>query len=489
MDRIKRLQNSVGFKRKFGSLVCASVFILVAQNGLIVQNLHKTDIFSDNAPLAKYRILRASTKWHTIPAPSHMAQHVITEGLEWNSTVPHNLWFTYKTNILETKRPRHFFRNVQNTIKLYTKAFLEENEEPIHSTAMDNEYCQDLIEFVYPKLSSHFVQEDYGAFKGDICRIAALYLHGGYYFDVDMEVIQPFLTSRLSQEVTPEQISGHPGLDLSDLRFATVWSVQQDSFFQSFMASTPGHPILKRALEILYEYYEGRRPSLNGTSILGPLTLLEAYRDLSATDQTSESPIVTLEDFQSNIPEGSPFVDANTIRRTSFFLQELPLQKGIYGTLRRRNLEDGYHPNCNIVVHNPLSQTPYFYARILGSSNCPFPTTSERLYSYIPFVTIGTCGGGNVGNGVCYSNKLCCSQFGYCGDTPDYCAEGNRAPMPPQKSLSTRMKQWASEKLDLPTCGEGDIGNSKCYGKDVCCSKYGWCGTGEEYCENQATAI
>ena len=30
-------------------------------------------------------------------------------------------------------------------------------------------------------------------YKADICRAAYLYLHGGYYFDVDVLVVRPFL--------------------------------------------------------------------------------------------------------------------------------------------------------------------------------------------------------------------------------------------------------------------------------------------------------
>jgi hypothetical protein len=33
----------------------------------------------------------------------------------------------------------------------------------------------------------------------------------------------------------------------------------------------------------------------------------------------------------------------------------------------------------------------------------------------------GTCGGGNVGNGICADTTLCCSQWGWCGNSADYC--------------------------------------------------------------------
>jgi hypothetical protein len=33
--------------------------------------------------------------------------------------------------------------------------------------------------------------------------------------------------------------------------------------------------------------------------------------------------------------------------------------------------------------------------------------------------TIGTCGGGGIGNGIC-SDGLCCSIYGFCGEGPEY---------------------------------------------------------------------
>ena len=35
--------------------------------------------------------------------------------------------------------------------------------------------------------------------------------------------------------------------------------------------------------------------------------------------------------------------------------------------------------------------------------------------------TAGTCGNGDVGNGICADETLCCSQYGYCGTGSDYC--------------------------------------------------------------------
>jgi len=75
---------------------------------------------------------------------------------------------------------------------------------------------------------------------------------------------------------------------------------------------------------------------------------------------------------------------------------------------------------------------------------------------------IGTCGDGSVGNTICADGN-CCSQFGYCGNSPDHCAS----------SLS-------SHKV-LGTCGGGSVGNNFC-ADGGCCSEYGYCGTSPEHC-------
>jgi len=51
--------------------------------------------------------------------------------------------------------------------------------------------CCALLQRVEPKLVPHFDREKKGAYKADICRVAALFEEGGYYFDIDIRVITP----------------------------------------------------------------------------------------------------------------------------------------------------------------------------------------------------------------------------------------------------------------------------------------------------------
>ena len=65
------------------------------------------------------------------------------------------------------------------------------------------------------------------------------------------------------------------------------------------------------------------------------------------------------------------------------------------------------------------------------------------------------CGDGVVGNGYCTDMTLCCSTFGYCGSTAEYCGG---------------------------TCGNGNVGNKICPDSNLCCSTFGYCGSTAEYC-------
>jgi len=66
-------------------------------------------------------------------------------------------------------------------------------------------------------------------------------------------------------------------------------------------------------------------------------------------------------------------------------------------------------------------------------------------------------------NQFCSDPSLCCSQYGFCGSGIDYCDGFN--PVSP----------------DVP-CGGEFVGNGICADSSLCCSQYGYCGTGTDYC-------
>ena len=104
--------------------------------------------------------------------------------------------------------------------------------------------CHRMLRDYYGDENGAFLQIHYnqasGMTKGDICRGLALYYHGGFYMDVDLECRIP---------AWPHI---HP-----NTTFVTVWEFGSNDFFQAFIGATPHHAIVKRYLDLFLEYYRG----------------------------------------------------------------------------------------------------------------------------------------------------------------------------------------------------------------------------------------
>jgi len=84
------------------------------------------------------------------------------------------------------------------------------------------------------------------------------------------------------------------------------------------------------------------------------------------------------------------------------------------------------------------------------------------------------------GYGSC-SNGQCCSKYGYCGTTEDYCGSGCQAGYGNCNSSSNNSP---SASVVISTDGRCGIGfNTKCP-NGYCCSKYGYCGTSSDHCNS-----
>ena len=83
---------------------------------------------------------------------------------------------------------------------------------------------------------------------------------------------------------------------------------------------------------------------------------------------------------------------------------------------------------------------------------------------------LGKCGGGFVNDGICAEAGYCCSQWGWCGTTADYCDDVAPTTTPIDPNAGK--------------CGTGDgiIGDGTCTGENECCSPWGYCGEGDQYC-------
>lgn len=95
-----------------------------------------------------------------------------------------------------------------------------------------------------------------------------------------------------------------------------------------------------------------------------------------------------------------------------------------------------------------------------------------------PIITTGTCGDGKRGDGICPYAGHCCSQWGWCGTTPEHC-ESAPAPTPSDVEGAPAAPTYS---VDAGQCAGGDVGDSFCPDKNLCCSDWGYCGEGEQYC-------
>ncbi len=235
--------------------------------------------------------------------------------------IPHILWFTYSHNILEKQRPEAYYNNIMKTIDAYRS---EWNDETTVKFLID-ENCSELLLQVDKQenttLAEAFSKEYRGDLRADLCRVAALYLHGGYYFDVDLEVVKPLqLDPSVSFSTARDHLFGY--------------------FFQAFLAATPGHPVLRENLHTFMEFYFDQKGICfeKARGVMGPCTLMKAW------NQTNH-------------------------RGHARLLKETHLRwHKLYPNMTERGIGDA----CHWVLHDPKEMEVYFYSRIMGSTKCGF---------------------------------------------------------------------------------------------------------------------
>lgn len=300
--------------------------------------------------------------------------------------VPHILWFTYETNIMLSKEPDLFYENVMHTIDAYNRSWRDNQQSQQQQDSnsgnmkvsmqvrfLDDADCENVVFEAFPDIVTHFSQETNGAFRGDICRVAALYLHGGYYFDIDMEVIRPYIAKDL---LVPERFVSNDTLRVVEPSiFVSSWNADRNSIFQSFIASTAYSPILKESFYFMMAYYEGRNENCTRANecLMGTKTMLQAYERYAQESQqqkekqSSQSYNTTM---QRNIRTADKLQTTTPSSTTLLFEDKLTPE--LYPGFPRRPGVDNFY--CNYIVHSPTENFVHFYSRIIGSKNCPYMT-------------------------------------------------------------------------------------------------------------------
>ena len=217
--------------------------------------------------------------------------------------IPRRIVFTYKESLLETKKPFLFYNNVQRTIRTYREAW-GEADAPVWF--LNDTDCRAAIYAAKPELVPYFDHEVHGSWKADICRVAALYLTGGYYFDVDMEVIEPWMHN-------------------ANVSFATVRVVNEERLFQSFIASEKEGRVLKKALSEMLLFYEKKRPRQG--SLLGPDTMRWAFESVPVSERGR---CVFLEEAQFPLKEAATPERRNAVGLCNFAVRDLHTDRHVF---------------------------------------------------------------------------------------------------------------------------------------------------------------
>ena len=326
---------------------------------------------------------------------NNSSEKVLFDGKTPKGPIPHRLWlpdceltrvstgFTSNTPLIDCKA------NVKNTIDKHHAVWMQNRQQPGQQQAtsypevkyLTDGECLLLIELAKKELLLPFRVEYNNDFKYDICRISALFLYGGYYLDVELEVMEPVI------------------LKDPDVSFITAVEASHKGFFEAFVACTPKHPILKLTLDKMAEYYKQAYVSPSDYSSLGfdDANTTKRNRNTLPDDQDDEYPKTSLDEenlgyIDSMVQQGLVDEDPSwklgprtlkdayvaltpAARGKTMLLQEINLDPSDqYGhwypkVIRRRDL-----PNqqccCNYIVHDPRTETAHFYSRTKNTLYC-----------------------------------------------------------------------------------------------------------------------
>mmetsp|Transcript_10474 Transcript_10474/g.19284 ORF Transcript_10474/g.19284 Transcript_10474/m.19284 type:complete len:406 (+) Transcript_10474:87-1304(+) len=107
------------------------------------------------------------------------------------------------------------------------------------------------------ELQQFFRNEVHGAFRGDICRSAVLLREGGFYMDLDVQLVMP-LTALIDNATTFMAVYEAPEMSVGGM-------------LNALMAVEPGSAVMNATLHEIRRWY---RKEVNTTGWMGPVTLM-----------------------------------------------------------------------------------------------------------------------------------------------------------------------------------------------------------------------
>jgi len=151
------------------------------------------------------------------------------------------IWFTYFVDLINdpeaAARYDTLAKNVRHTVDLHPG---------LNARFLLDDDCLTMLSEVDAllnvSLAAIFRAERDGSFRGDICRAAALHLHGGFYFDLDLSLLLDVRT------VLP-----------AGTTFVAAKTEKNGYLFNAIIGATPNHVVIRQYLIGMQRYYGGNK--------------------------------------------------------------------------------------------------------------------------------------------------------------------------------------------------------------------------------------
>lgn len=297
--------------------------------------------------------------------------------------IPDNILFNYKYDVLQSQsndpEDRRMRRNVEHTVSLFRGS----GHDP-HIIFWDDTQCRTMLGSIRAELAVRFDGEPDGRLRSDMCRLAQLYKHGGYYFDLD--IVPRFdVRSILAPGTTFATCLTNDWIDFNP-----------DGFFQAFLAATPEHPVILRAMLLHLEWYqsvdEHDLPSImhvtNGRkkANVGTVLLRDAWIKWAGVKDPRQQAVFrhqlpadgSLRGRAANAGTAAAAATSAGVVHTSHFFHEKH-RKQLSEDYRRKDDIDltwksAYIDTlCDYVVVDPAAKRVVMYSRVSLSGNEPRP--------------------------------------------------------------------------------------------------------------------
>lgn len=170
-----------------------------------------------------------------------------------NDKIPLNLFQTWKTD--KSGMPHHMLKNLTNTI---TKS------NNYQYFLYDNNDCEKFLEEEFgSEMAYYFHNEKTGCLKADLWRLCILYVFGGIYLDIDIELLEPLDT------IIP-----------TDADFGSVLS-DNNTIFQAVLFAKPKCSIIGETINNTLDNYR------KNISQFGIIVLYKTLYDLNNKQQVN----------------------------------------------------------------------------------------------------------------------------------------------------------------------------------------------------------